>query len=217
MTVRILIADDHAVIREALRGLISQHSDWQLCGEARNGREAVELAKSLRPDVVVLDLSMPELNGLEATRQIRKLLPKAEVLAFTMHETEDLVSQVIAAGARGYLLKSDAMAHLAHAIEALAQHKPFFAPAVSQIMLDAVASDAKGGGSGTLEREALTPREREILQQLAEGKNNKTISSALGLSVTTVQTHRAAIMRKLDIKSIAELVRYAVRNKIIDA
>jgi len=217
VTVRILIADDHAVIREALRGLISQHSDWQLCGEARNGREAVELAKSLRPDVVVLDLSMPELNGLEATRQIRKLLPKAEVLAFTMHETEDLVSQVIAAGARGYLLKSDAMAHLAHAIEALAQHKPFFAPAVSQIMLDAVAGDAKGGGSGTLEREALTPREREILQQLAEGKNNKTISSALGLSVTTVQTHRAAIMRKLDIKSIAELVRYAVRNKIIDA
>ena len=214
---RILIADDHAVIREALRGLISQRADWQLCGEARNGREAVELAKSLRPDIVVLDLSMPELNGLEATRQIRKLLPKAEVLAFTMHDTEDLVTQVIAAGARGYLLKSDAMAHLAHAIEALAQHKPFFAPAVSQIMLDAVAGSAKGGGYGEFERETLTPREREIIQQLAEGKNNKTISTALGLSVTTVQTHRAAIMRKLDVKSIAELVRYAVRNKIIDA
>jgi len=127
------------------------------------------------------------------------------------------VTQVIAAGARGYLLKSDAMAHLAHAIEALAQHRPFFAPAVSQIMLDAVAGSAKGGGYGEVERETLTPREREIIQQLAEGKNNKTISTALGLSVTTVQTHRAAIMRKLDVKSIAELVRYAVRNKIIDA
>jgi len=217
VTVRILIADDHAVIREALRGLISQRPEWQLCGEARNGREAVELAKSLRPDIVVLDLSMPELNGLEATRQIRKLLPKAEILAFTMHETEDLVTQVIAAGARGYLLKSDAMAHLGHAIEALAQHKPFFAPAVSQIMLDAVAGGARTDGSGGIERETLTPREREIIQLLAEGNNNKTISAALGLSVTTVQTHRAAIMRKLDIKSIAELVRYAVRNKIIDA
>ena len=215
--VRILIADDHAVIRESLRGLISQRSDWHLCGEARNGREAVALAKSLRPDVVVLDLSMPELNGLEATRQIRKLLPKAEILIFTMHDTEDLVTQVIATGARGYLLKSDAMSHFGPAIDALAQHKPYFAPTVSQIMLDAVAGSAKERAATDREQESLTPREREIIQLLAEGKSNKMISAALGLSVTTVQTHRAAIMRKLDIKSIAELVRYAVRNKIIDA
>lgn len=214
---RILIADDHAVIREALRGLIAERADWQLCGEARNGREAVEFAKRLHPDVVVLDLSMPELNGLEATRQIRKQLPSVEVLIFTMHDTEDLVTQVIAAGARGYLLKADAVSHLEHAMDALAQHKPYFAPAVSQMMLDAVAKSAESETSSALEQRTLTVRECEIIQLLAEGKSNKAISGLLDLSVTTVQTHRAAIMRKLDIKSIAELVRYAVRNKIIDA
>jgi DNA-binding NarL/FixJ family response regulator len=125
---RILIADDHEVVRVSLRSLISSRDNWQLCGEARNGREAVQLAKQLRPDVVMLDLSMPELNGLEATLQIRKALPMTEVLVFTMHETEDLVRQVIAAGARGYILKSDAVAQIEPAIDALAQHKPYFAP-----------------------------------------------------------------------------------------
>jgi DNA-binding NarL/FixJ family response regulator len=214
---RILIADDHAVIREALRGLLSERPDWQLCGEAGNGREAVELARRLRPDVVVLDISMPELNGLEATRQIRKLLPGAEILIFTMHDSEDLMAQVIAAGARSYLLKADAVSHLGHALDALAQHKPYFAPAVSQMMLDAVARGSDGASGGAIDQRALTDRECEIIQLLAEGKSNKAISGLLDLSVTTVQTHRAAIMRKLDIKSIAELVRYAVRNKIIDA
>jgi DNA-binding NarL/FixJ family response regulator len=215
--VRILIADDHEVIRLSLRSLIASRDGWQLCGEARNGREAVELAKALRPDIVVLDLSMPELNGLEATLQIRKALPKTEVLVFTMHDTDELVHQVIAAGARGYLLKSDAMALIEPAIDALAQHKPYFAPVVTQVMLDAVTSSDRSPSRRELDQEALTQREREIVQLLAEGKSNKMIATSLDLSVTTVQTHRAAIMRKLNVRSIAELVRYAVRNKIIDA
>jgi DNA-binding NarL/FixJ family response regulator len=215
--VRILIADDHAIIRESLRSLLSRRPDWQICGEATNGREAVSAAKQSRPDVVILDLSMPDLNGLEATLQIRKALPSTEILIFTMHHPEDRVRQIIAAGARGYLIKSDAVAHLEAAIEALAQHKPYFTSKVTQIMLDTVRAATGRSGVAIFGAEPLTAREREIVQLLAEGKSNKQISGLLGLTVATVQTHRTTIMHKLGVSSVAELVRYAVRNKIIEA
>lgn len=214
--VRILIADDHAVIREALRGLLARRSDWHVCGEASTGREALELARRLRPDIAILDLSMPELNGFEASAQLRKALPNIEILIFTMHETEDLIRQVIAAGARAYLLKSDAVKHIEAAVEALAQHKSYFASSVSEIMFNALKRSAADDGKIDFTREPLTAREREIVQLLAEGISNKQISGRLGLAVATVQTHRATIMRKLNVRSIAELVRYAVRNKIIE-
>jgi DNA-binding NarL/FixJ family response regulator len=215
--VRILIADDHEIIRQALRGLLVRRSDWQICGEAANGREAVEAAKRLVPDVVILDVSMPELNGLEATSRIHKALPATEILVLTMHDAEDLVSQVIAAGARGYLLKSSVTAHIEAAIDALARHEPYFDSLVSQIILKAVVAGAEGGGKVEIGRDLLTAREHEIVQLLADGKSNKQIANLLGLAVGTVQSHRTAIMRKFNVGSIAALVRYAVRNRIIDA
>jgi DNA-binding NarL/FixJ family response regulator len=212
--IRIIIADDHAVIREALRGLLVGSSDREICGEASNGREAVELAKRLRPDVAVLDLSMPELNGLEATMQVRRSLPNTEVLILSVHGDEDLVQRAMLAGARGYLLKSNAMMHFGPAIDALAHHKSYFDPAISDLMLKTVAS--RSGGEVDLGGEPLTPREREIVHLLAEGRSNKEVCRLLDLTVATVQTHRATIMRKLKVNSIAGLVRYAVRNRIVD-
>jgi len=211
---RILIADDHELIRNSLRGLLSRHEGWQICGEAANGREAVEMAKRLRPDIVVLDVSMPLLNGIEATFQIRKALPRTEILIITMHETKELVRQVMSAGARGYLLKSDATAHIEAAVETLAGHRSYFAPSITNIMLDAIT--ATGGGGPMVGPEPLTVREREVMQLLAEGKTNKQVATFLGLTVATAQTHRAIIMRKLHLSSVAELVRYAVRNKVIE-
>jgi DNA-binding NarL/FixJ family response regulator len=214
--VTILIADDHDVVRRGLRDMLNAHSGWQVCGEASNGREAVKLAVSLKPDVVVLDLSMPELNGLEATRQIRHELPRTEVLIFTMHETEQLIREVLAAGARGYVLKSDAGRHLVTAVESLSHHKPFFTARVSEALLDAYLKSASKPDEGSVFR-TLTAREREIVQMLAEGKSNKEIAARLSISVKTVETHRATVMRKLDINSIVELVHYAIRNQLVEA
>ncbi len=213
---RILIADDHEVIRAAVRSLLSKREDWQICGEASNGRDALEMAKRLRPDVVLLDLSMPLLNGIEATLQIRKALPRTEVLVLTMHDTTDLAHRVIAAGARGYLLKSDASRYIEAAIEAVANHQSYFAPSITNLMLHAVTTTGESAGEPRIGSEPLTTREREVMQLLAEGKTNKQIATLLGLTVTTAQTHRATIMRKLHVSSIAELVRYAVRNKVIE-
>jgi DNA-binding NarL/FixJ family response regulator len=213
---RILIADDHEVIRNSLCGLLSRRADWQICGMAANGREAVELAKRLRPDIAVLDVSMPLLNGIEATFQIRKALPRTEILIITMHETKELVHQVMSAGARGYLLKSDATTHIEAAVETLAKHNSYFAPSITNIMLDAITATGESAGTPIVGPEPLTVREREVMQLLAEGKTNKQIASFLGLTVATVQTHRATIMRKLHLSSVAELVRYAVRNKVIE-
>lgn len=214
MVVKILLADDHDVVRRGLREMLEARAGWEVCGEAANGREAVELALRLMPDVAVLDLTMPELNGLEATRHIRRELPSTEVLIFTMHETEQLIREVLAAGARGYVLKSDAGRQLLSAVEALAAHKPFFTAKVSQALLDAylksTASHDEASAFGL-----LTDREREIVQMLAEGKSNKEIASALSISVKTVETHRATVMRKLGINSIVELVHYAIRNQLV--
>lgn len=213
--IRILLADDHEVVRRGLIALLASRPDWQVCGEAQNGREAVALAVKLKPNLAVLDLSMPELNGLEATRQIRKEAPETEVLVFSMYESEEFVRDLLAAGARGYVLKSDVAAQLLTAVETVARHKPFFTSEVAERVLEGFLklgelSSDEGSGSGV-----LTPREREIVQLLAEARSNKEIASILGISVKTVETHRASIMRKLGISSIVDLVHYAIRNNLV--
>jgi DNA-binding NarL/FixJ family response regulator len=211
---RILIADDHDVVRKGLRMLIEERPDWEVCGEARSGREAVEKAAELSPDVIVIDVSMPDLNGLEATRQIRKACPTTEVLVITYHDSDEMAGEVLDAGARGYVLKSDSDRDLVNAVEALSHHKPFFTARVTEILL------ANRGGRTTdpaeLMRNRLTMREREILQLLAEGKTAREVASQLGIATKTSDTHRTNIMRKLNVHSVAELVRYAIRNKLVE-
>ncbi len=216
MTARVLIADDHEVVRRGIRSILENQAGWEICGEAVTGREAVEKALQLTPDVVVLDVGMPELNGLEAARQILKALPHTEILILTMHDSTQLVHEVLDAGARGYVLKSDAGRDLVTAVDALCRHKPFFAPSVSGVVLDGFRKNANGASTFTTS-DPLTPREREILQLLAEGKSNKEVATILGISVKTAETHRTNVMRKLELHSVSELVRYAIRNNIIDA
>jgi DNA-binding NarL/FixJ family response regulator len=215
ITARILLVDDHEIVRKGLKSVLETRQDWEMVGEATTGREAVKMVADLKPDVVVMDISMPELNGLEAVRQIVKIAPRTEVLVLTMHESEDLVREVLEAGARGYLLKSDASRHLISAIEALRIHKPYLTSKVNEVILMGYlgGKPPKGETSGG----RLTPREREIVQLLAEGLTNKEIASTLHISVKTAETHRTNIMRKLDLHSVSELVRYAVRNHIIEA
>ena len=208
---RILIADDHAVVRAGLRALLESRADWEVCAEAADGREAVEKAGKLKPDVAVLDIGMPLLNGVEATRRIRTQSPDTEILILTMHESDDLVQQVVEAGARGYILKDDADRVLLAAVEALRRHKPYFSTRVSS----AAAADDGAADTGRPARPRLSPREREILQLLAEGKSNKEVANLLGISVNTAEAHRANIMLKLDLHSVAELIHYAIRNNII--
>jgi DNA-binding NarL/FixJ family response regulator len=211
---RILIADDHDIVRKGLRMLLEEHPGWEVCGEARSGREAVERAAELTPHVVVIDVSMPDLNGLEATRQIRKSCPKTEVLVITYHDSDEMAGEVLDAGARGYVLKSDSNRDLVHAVEALSQHKPFFTARVTEIFLANRGSRITDPAESM--RNRLTMREREILQLLAEGKTTKEVASALGIAIKTSDTHRSNIMRKLDAHSVAELVRYAIRNKVVE-
>jgi DNA-binding NarL/FixJ family response regulator len=211
---RILIADDHAVVRAGLHALLESHAGWQVCGEASDGREAVDKATKLKPDVAVLDIGMPLLNGVEATRQIRAASPNTEILILTMHESEELVQQVVQAGARGYILKDDADRVLIAAVEAVRLHKPYFSTRVSSVLPDEEGPGATGE-TGKSPRGRLTPREREILQLLAEGKSNKEVAALLGISVNTAEAHRANIMLKLGVHSVAELVHYAIRNQII--
>ena len=217
MPVRILVADDHQVVRTGLRALLESKTGWQVCAEASNGREAVEKAGELRPDVAVLDIGMPLLNGVEATRQIRKLSPQTEILILTMHDSEQLVQEVLAAGAHGYILKDDADRNLIAAVDALRRHKPFLSSRVSDAASNTASPTEDGLPFRSSSRSRLTPREREIVQLLAEGKSNKEIAGYLGISVKTAETHRANIMLKLDFHSLADLVRYAVRNNIIQS
>lgn len=213
--IRILLADDHEVVRQGLVALLAQRKDWEVCAEAANGREAVRLAIKLRPDVAIIDLSMPELNGLETTRQIKHEVPETEVLIFSMYENEQFVHDLLAAGARGYVLKSDLASQLYIAVETVARHKPFFTSDVAEKVLKGFLkltdSSLQEGGASII----LSAREREIVQLLAESKTNKEISGLLGISVKTVQTHRATIMRKLSINSIVDLVHYAIRNHLV--
>jgi DNA-binding NarL/FixJ family response regulator len=209
---RIVIVDDHAVVRRGVRALLESQPGWEVAGEAVTGREAVDLAKRLYPDIVVMDLSLPELNGLDAARQILKDSPRTEVLVLTMHHSEELVRNVLQAGARGYVLKSDADASLIAAVESLRAHKPFLTSTVTEFVLDDYVHRAE---EDVVNAGTVTPREREIIQLLAEGKSNKETASALSVSVKTVEAHRANIMRKLRLRSISDLVRYAIRNKIV--
>jgi len=209
---RILIADDHAVVRAGLRALLESRSGWEVCAEAADGREAVEKAAKAKPDVAVLDIGMPLLNGVEATRRIRKASAHTEVLILTMHESDELVQQVVETGARGYILKDDADKILLAAVDAVRQHKPYFSTRVSNSH-DAVNPMAEAMTRAS--RSRLTPREREIVQLLAEGKSNKEVASLLGISVNTAEAHRANIMLKLDLHSVTELVHYAIRNNMV--
>jgi len=215
-SVRIIIADDHEIMRKGLRSLVEARQDWQVVGEASNGREAVEKAKELAPNVAVLDIGMPELNGLEATRQIVRDSPQTQVLILTMHESEQMVRDVLDAGARGYVLKSDAARDLVNAVDALSQHRTFFSSRISDILLQAYLHGPERSIQPQPARTRLTAREREIVQLLAEGKSNKEVANALNISVKTAETHRTNIMNKLDLHSISELVRYAVRNNIVE-
>jgi DNA-binding NarL/FixJ family response regulator len=209
--VRILLADDHAVVRRGLRALLEARQDFEVCAEASNGREAVELALQHKPDVAVLDISLTQLNGIEVTRQIRKETPATEVMIFTLHDNEAEIRDVLHAGARGYVLKSEADEQIVRAVESLSRHHAFFSDHVSETLLDNFVEQSGSGGTAGL----LTNREREVVQLIAEGNSNKKIAYLLSISVKTVETHRSASMRKLDIHSTAELVRYAVRNKLI--
>jgi len=211
---RIVVVDDHGVVRRGVRALLESHPGWEVVAEGGTGREAVELVRTLRPHVVVLDLSMPDMNGLEATRRIVDLSPQTEVLVLTMHHSEQLAREVLQAGARGYLLKSDADQNLIAAVDSLRQHKPFLTSTVTEFVLDGymqLSDGSDGDEPGTM----VTPREREIIQLIAEGHSSKQAATTLGVSVKTVDAHRANIMRKLRLRSVSDLVRYAIRNKIV--
>jgi DNA-binding NarL/FixJ family response regulator len=212
---RILIADDHELARDGIRSLLEDHPGWEVCAEAKDGREAVANASTLKPDICLLDIGMPNLNGLDAARQILAMIPEARILILTVHDSEQIVREVLATGARGFLLKSDAGRDLVAAVEALEQRQTFFTSKVAQMMVDGYLrpnSDAAISSSGQY---VLTPREREVIQLVAEGKTTKEIATALGLSVKTAETHRTNLMRKLDLHSVADLTLYAVRNGIV--
>lgn len=215
---RILIADDHEVARQGIRALLESHPGWQVCGEAKDGRDAVEQAASTRPDLILLDIGMPNLNGLEAARQILANNPVVAILILTMHDSEGIVREVLRAGARGFLLKSDAGRELVVAVEALEAQRTYFTTRVSQMVLDGFLNrereatfDVTRDGATDI----LTAREREVIQLLAEGRTSKEVAVTLNLSVKTAETHRTNLMRKLDLHSIADLTRYAVRNGIV--
>lgn len=212
---RILVADDHDVVRQGVRALLEAQPGWDVCGEAVDGRQAVEMARRLKPDVVVLDIGMPDMNGLEAARRILEGGQGIEVLILTMHESEQLIREVVRAGARGYVLKSDAGRTLVAAVQSLQEHKPFLTSRVSEIVLEAYRQDRTDGGRPPATGGDLTPREREIVQLIAEGRSGKQVAALLGISVKTVETHRTNLMRKLDLHSVTELVRYAIRNNLV--
>jgi DNA-binding NarL/FixJ family response regulator len=209
--IRILIADDHEVVRSGLKAVLEARPGWEVVAEVGDGKEAIAKAIETKPDVAIIDYSLPRMNGIEATRQIRARVPETEVLIFTMHDSDALVGEVLQAGARAFLLKTDAQHYLIAAVESLAGHKPFFTGRLSEKLLDTFLS-----AQGLHNAPVLSPRERVVVQLIAEGNSNKEMSGILNLSVKTIETHRAAAMRKLNLTSTAALVRYAIRNKLIE-
>lgn len=208
---RILIADDHDVVRSGLRAILEAQPAWEVVAEASTGKEAIDLALAARPDIAVLDYGLPLINGIEVTRTLRARVPGVEILIFTMHDTDSLMRDALEAGARGFLLKSDARRFLIAAVESLAAHRPFFTGKVSEALLESYL--AKKPNHETV----LTAREKSVLQLIAEGETNKGIASILSISVKTVESHRASAMRKLSIDTTASLIRYAIRNNIVGA
>jgi DNA-binding NarL/FixJ family response regulator len=211
---RILIADDHALVRQGAKVVIQARQGWKVVGEAANGREAVQKAIALKPDVVVVDIGMPELDGVEVARQIREGVPSTKVLVLTMHESDQMVKRALDAGALGYILKSDLTECLARAVKAVSEGKRFLTPKVSEIVLDGFLKTRSQRQQGQRAGARITPRESEIIRLLAEGKANKEIAPRLGITVRTVETHRAKIMLKLGLHSLAELIHYAMRHGI---
>lgn len=213
-SVRILVADDHELVRRGVVSLLETQSGWVVVGEATNGRDALQKAQLLKPDVVILDIGMPELNGIEATRQILKTVPRTEVLILTMHESESVVRRILDAGARGYVSKSDVARSLIDAVEALRRHKVFLTSPAATAVVDVYLKKADSRRDSRAQVE-LTAREREVLQLLTEGRSNKEIASRLGVSVYTAETHRRNIMQKLNCHSVAQLIRYAMHNELV--
>jgi DNA-binding NarL/FixJ family response regulator len=212
--IRTVIADDHEIVRQGLKTLL-EREDCEILAEYSSGREAVEGAKKLKPDVVIIDISMPDLNGVEATQQISRQVPETKVVVLTMHDSEELARKVLEAGARGFVLKSDAVRDLAHAVRAVVKGRPFFSGKISEMLLRGYLEGSRKSELETIP--TLTPREREVVQLLAEGKSSKEVASILGTSPATVETQRSKIMQKLDLHSVTDLVRYAIRNHIIEA
>lgn len=209
---RVMIADDHEIVRKGVREIIETHAAWEVCGEASDGREALDMALRERPDIMVLDVSMPELNGVAVTRRLRQDCPTTSVLLFTMHDDDETVGSGLAAGARGYVLKTDSEKHLEAAISALGAHRPYFSSTVSELLLNAAMNDRKCS-----RLESFTVRELEVAQLIAEGNSNKQIARRLTISVKTVESHRAAAMRKAGVRTAAEFVRFAVKHNLIQA
>jgi DNA-binding NarL/FixJ family response regulator len=214
---RILVADDHELVRRGIRGLLRAQRGWRVIAEARNGQEAVEKTNKLKPDVAIVDISMPDLDGLQATRQIREVAPRTSVVVLTMHESDQMVRRVLDAGALGYVLKSDLAAHLVKAVKDVSAGKLFLTPRVSDIVLKGFLKNGNQPEPGESSRARPTPREVQVIRLVAEGKANKEIAAELGITMRTVETHRAKIMLKLGVHSLAELIHYAIRNKIVSA
>jgi two-component system, NarL family, response regulator NreC len=213
---RILIADDHDVVRQGAQAVIERELGWEICGFATNGREAVARAVELKPDIVILDMTMPRLNGLDAAIQIKRQVPGTEILMFTAHESDDLIRQAFEAGIKSFVAKTEAHQLLVEAIGSLARHRPYFTAKVSDILFSSILNRTARRRDEAESGQRLTAREREVVQLIAEGKSNKEVADAFGISVRTVETHRAGILRKLNLDSVAGLVRYAIRNKIIE-
>jgi two-component system, NarL family, response regulator NreC len=208
---RILVADDHDFIRQGTCAVLERQPGWEVCGLAANGREAVARASQLKPDIVVMDMTMPELNGLDAAVQIKRRLPETEIVLLSAHQSEEVIRSAFKAGVKSFIFKTEAHHLLVESVQALARHQVFLTPRVSEILLsDVIDSDQAKGGK------RLSAREREIVQLIAEGKTNNEVADALAIGVRTAENHRASIMRKLGANSVADLVRYAIRNKLIE-
>ena len=213
---RILVADDHNLLRRGVKSLLEEHLDWKICAEAMTGREAVAKARELKPDIAILDFSMPDLNGLEAAKRIRQASPATEILILTMHYSDQLIREIVEAGIAGYLLKSDSDRDLVIAVETLARHKPFYDSHATEVILEKFNLGGRDTEAPRSVRELITAFEREIIRLLAEGKTSRQIALLLDISLKSTENHRANIMRKLELHSVTQLVRYAVRNQITE-